>query len=185
VKLGDVEEGLTELRHLASVEAVASRRRNRAGKLLACVNGLLGLLILYRWRVILRDNPAAGIERAYLRLVAWGRRLGQPPAPADTPREFATDLTGFVSRRNRGTYPPSSRATEAIAIAERDVPRLIESLERSMYSREEGPPAGLSENAAGDEQRWIPLWRSLRYLWFREMFGVRGRDLGEEPSDEQ
>ena len=110
--------------------------------------GLLALVWVGRqvraeWQ--LRRRAANPWQLAYLRLEGWGRRLGIPPAPWLTPREYADRWRSWLETRP---------ATTSLAA---EIGNLSEGLERRAYApTAERPPDG----EAGKS------WRRLRgRLW--------------------
>ncbi len=118
--------------------------RRRLGWLGAVVGALVLVLVSWLWR---RRRPPPELAALYGRLGRWGRRLGQPARPGDSPGEYGRKLSGQVAM-----------VDEAAA---EGVQRFVHSFEAAQYSPRQAE--------AEREARW--LWpgveRLLRRMWWR------------------
>lgn len=120
--------------------------RQRAGWLIGLVATALLALVGWIWR---RRRPQPELAALYGRLGRWGRRLGQPPQPGDTPGEFGRRLGAQVQALDAGAAEPG------------EVQRFVGSFEAAQYS----PRPVEAERAA--RGLWPGLEQSLRRLWLR------------------
>ncbi|HSN73952.1 MAG TPA: transglutaminase domain-containing protein [Anaerolineae bacterium] len=116
--------------------------RQRLGWLAAGAVAVLLALIAWVWQ---RRRPQPELAALYGRLGRWGRRLGQPARPGDSPSEFGRKLSGQVQ---------DDAAAEGVQ-------RFVHSFEAAQYSprQEEGER----------EARWLwpEVQRLLRAVWWR------------------
>jgi transglutaminase-like putative cysteine protease len=118
--------------------------RRRLGWLTAVALVMLLALVGWVWQ---RRRPQPELAALYGRLGRWGRRLGQPARPGDSPGEFGRKLSGQVQARDDA--------------AAEGVQRFVHSFEAAQYSPR--------QEEAEREARW--LWpgveRLLRRVWWR------------------
>lgn len=126
--------------------------RQRLGWLVAASAAAALSAALWLWR---RRRPAAPLAALYGRLGRWGRRLGAPGRPGDSPGEYGRHLSSRVQRLD-------SAAAESLA---GDVQRFVHSFEAAQYSPR---PAEAEQEA---RRLWPRLERSLRRLWLRRWVG--------------
>jgi transglutaminase-like putative cysteine protease len=120
--------------------------RRRVGWLAGWAAAAVLALIGWLW---LRRRPQPELVALYSRLGRWGRRLGQPPGPGDTPGEFGRRLGAQVQSLDAGTAELG------------EVQRFVSSFEAAQYSAR---PAEAERVVRG---LWPALERSLRRLWLR------------------
>jgi transglutaminase-like putative cysteine protease len=116
--------------------------RQRLGWLAAVAGVLMLALIAWVWQ---RRRPQPELAALYGRLARWGRRLGQPARPGDSPGEFGRKLSGQVQ---------DDAAAEGVQ-------RFVHSFEAAQYS---------SRSEEGErEARWLwpEVQRLLRRVWWR------------------
>ncbi len=160
----DFDPGLAELRELGEVHVAEEQREAATSNALAVLTGLLLLWSFVRFtRLVfspLTVTDATGT--AYARLLAWGRRMGRPPAPADTPREFVRGVVGVTTQRARRARLLKGATRAAAEVVQADASDLLYSYEAAQF----GPKL---ETEAGREQkrtrRWARLWPALRRVW--------------------
>lgn len=118
--------------------------RRRLGWLASAAAVMLLALAGWLWQ---RLRPAPELAALYGRLGHWGRRLGQPARPGDSPGEFGRKLSGRVLALDDA--------------AAESVQRFVDSFEAAQY--------GPRPDEAAREARW--LWpeveRLLRRVWWR------------------
>jgi hypothetical protein len=116
--------------------------------LLAVVGGALAWL----------RRPQPALVEGYVQLGRWGKRLGRPAGPGETPGEFGRGLSDHV------------RAVDAVRgePAAGEVLEYVDRFEAAQYS--------LAHEEAAQEARrqWPRLERALRRIWLRRLAG-RGR----------
>jgi transglutaminase-like putative cysteine protease len=145
---GDPAQVQADLQTFREDEIVRQRAGWLGGMLAAVVLAAAGWLL---WR----RRPQPELVDLYSRLGSWGRRLGQPPRPGDTPGEYAQKL----SRQMAALDGPAADG----------VRRFIHGYEAAQYSAQ--------PDAAEREVRglWPGLERLLRRVWLRRL-GKRKRD---------
>jgi transglutaminase-like putative cysteine protease len=157
----------------AATENTATQRRRLAGQVIvgaAC--GLLlclcvGLLIRQlagRDRLLAPPESAGELAAAYDRLLRWGGRLGRPPRPADTAREYGLALSAAAAEaaeRARLFRRATGQAAETVRAS---AVSLVADYEAARYGPV--PPAEPSASSrAVARGRWSELRVALRRLW--------------------
>lgn len=161
--LTDLHAGLAELRELAAAEAHISARMLGVRRIAGLLNLLL--LIALGGRMALRPGRwEEGADAAYDRLVRWGRRLGRPVAPSDTPRTYAADVIAAAGRIATSARPAPPQLVQAEAVVRTQVPRLTTEFEAELYALETTRPEEIEE-----QQRYLELWQALRCLWWAKL----------------
>jgi transglutaminase-like putative cysteine protease len=124
---------------------------------------VLSLLVVLGGAVAWLRRPQPALVESYVRLGRWGRRLGRPAGPGETPGEFGRGLSGHV------------RAVDAArgAATAGEVLEYVDRFEAAQYS-----PAR-EEAAREARRRWPQLERTLRRVWLRRLT-ARGRRAPEE-----
>ena len=128
---------------------------------LAILGGVVVLLIaaimrLWRPRRAPRISAAGLIRDRYMRLLAWGRRLGHPPEDGQTPYEYGAALQAGLAARAGSRW---SKARQAGVEAPAESEKLTNSFVRVQYGAE----------PIADREGWQTraLWRRLRrHLWW-------------------
>ncbi|MGC8780229.1 MAG: transglutaminaseTgpA domain-containing protein [Anaerolineae bacterium] len=158
--ISDLHAGLAALRELAAAEASISARVLWARRMAGLVNLLL--LIVFMGRMAMSGHRwQEGADAAYDRLVRWGRRLGRPVAPADTPRTYAAAVIAAAGRIVAATRRRRGGLAEAEAVVRSEVPPLAEAFEATLYAGEAAPAVERPKESA----RHVALWSALRRLW--------------------
>ena len=133
--------------------------RRRSGWLAVAGVAVAFMAAGWVWR---RRRPQPELAALYGRLGRWGRRLGAPPRPGDTPGQFARALGDRVSAGEGAAPEP--------AIGQ--VQHFVRSFEAAQY----GPrPAEAEREARG---LWPGVERALRRVW-RQRLWRRGRRASE------
>lgn len=159
----DLDAGLAELRELAAAEASISTRGLWARR----IAGLLNLLLFVAFvggMAARNGRRQEGADAAYDRLVRWGRRLGRPVAPSDTPRSYAAGVIAAAGRIAANVRPAPSQLAHAEAVVRTQVPQLTTAFEAGLYAPEDARPT-----QAEDQRRYIELWQALRRLWWAKL----------------
>jgi transglutaminase-like putative cysteine protease len=155
----------------SATENAAMQRKWRAvqviggvacGLLLWLCAAVLIPLLTGRAHFVAQPGPAGELGAAYDRLLRWGGRLGRPPRPGDTPREYAVAVasaaTGAAARASffqRG-------ALRAADIVRSEATRLALDFEAAAFGPDQpAQPPSPATSAA----RRAPLWPALRRLW--------------------
>jgi transglutaminase-like putative cysteine protease len=165
-----------ELRAAATENASSQRRWLVARSISGTACGLL--LCLYaaallwpltgRARSPIQPGPEGELGAAYDRLLRWGGRLGRPPRPADTPREYAVALASVAAAAAAGARLSRRAAFEAADVVQVAAAALVADYEAALYA----PNAllDLSSNVpAADTGQWAGLWGALRRLWLARL----------------
>ena len=155
----------------SATENAALQRRWLAAR--AIIGGLSGLLLcLYaaallrlmmgRVRSPIEPGPAGELGAAYDRLLRWGPRLGRPPRPADTPREFVAELAVAAAGAAARARLFRRGALQAAGIVQAEAARLALDYEAAAFGPEQPPPFLLPPISTA---HWAPLWPALRRVW--------------------
>ncbi len=160
----DFDPGLAELRELGEVNLAEEQREAATSNVLAVLTGLLLLWSFVRFmRLVfspLSATDATGV--AYARLMAWGRRLGRPPAPADTPREFVRGVVGAATEKARHVRVLKHGARAAADVVEADASDLLHNYEAAQFGPKPETEPGREKKRT---RRWARLWPALRRVW--------------------
>jgi hypothetical protein len=165
-----------ELRAAATENASSQRRWLVARSISGTACGLL--LCLYaaallwpltgRARSPIQPGPEGELGAAYDRLLRWGGRLGRPPRPADTPREYAVALASVAAAAAAGARLSRRAAFEAADVVQVGAAALVADYEAALYAPV--PLVDLSSNVpAADTVQWAGLWGALRRLWLARL----------------
>jgi transglutaminase-like putative cysteine protease len=135
---GDSAQVQADLQTMREDEIV----RRRLGWLAMAAAAMLLALAGWVWQ---RRRPQPELAALYGRLARWGRRLGQPAQPGDSPGEFGRKLSSQVQ---------DDAAAEGVQ-------RFVHSFEAAQYS--------LRHEEAEREARWRwpEVERLLRRMWWR------------------
>jgi hypothetical protein len=144
---GDPAQVQASLQTMREDEIVRQRLGWLAGAAVAMLLALAGWV----WQ---RRRPQPELVALYGRLRRWGRRLGQPARPGDSPGEFGRRL--------------SSQVQALDGAAAEGVQRFVHSFEAAQYSSQ--------PEEAEREARWLWLGveRLLRRVWWRRWWWRRG-----------
>jgi transglutaminase-like putative cysteine protease len=116
--------------------------RRRVGWLAMAAAAMLLALVAWVWQ---RRRPQPELAVLYGRLARWGRRLGQPARPGDSPGEFGRKLSSQVQ---------DDAAAEGVQ-------RFVHSFEAAQYSSRQ------EEGEREARWRWPQVERLLRRVWWR------------------
>ena len=145
---------------------------------LAILGGILLLLVVVivgLWRPRRTPTPAAAglIRDRYARLLAWGRRLGQPAEDSQTPHEYSAALQAGLANRAGSRW---SRIRQAGAEAPAQADQLTGSFVRAQYSAEP-----ITEREGWQIRGlWSRLRRHLWWLWVSQQVSARSRTGSEK-----
>ncbi len=159
--MSDLEEELAELRDQAEMEVGAATRRLWSHRIAGLLNLLVALLTLASRRAMTVGGRQEGTDAAYDRLMRWGRWLGRPLAPADTPRTYAAGIIAAAERIVADRRRTRPRLAQAEAVVRVEVPRLTETFEAMLYAGETVAEAAKPK----EPTRYAALWSALRRLW--------------------
>jgi hypothetical protein len=164
-----VEGQLNELRQLAQQRSIENDRLGWLQRVLGTLNALLTLWTAWRWLRTDRTDPLEGPAAWYDEMARWGKRLGRPPRPAETPREYAAALVAAASVAADAGNNHQGGATRAAAVVETQVPALTTAFELSRFAPPQEMPVLTPDHrkraAAEEKRRWHSLWAALRRLW--------------------
>jgi transglutaminase-like putative cysteine protease len=162
------ESQLSELRQLAQEQSIENARLAWVQRALFALGALLILGTTWRWLRREPSGPLTGPAAWYDEMARWGERLGRPPQPSETPREYAAALVAAAAHveefRKNG-----DGAAHAAAVVEAQVPALTAAYELSSFAPPQETPdltPNARQRAANEEKRrWQALWAALRRLW--------------------
>lgn len=163
----DLATGMAEIRQSAAVNTAVARRQTETRSGLAALLGLALVWAVWLWRVSSNPVPAEAGEavEAYARLGGWGRRLGQPQGPADTPREYAAEIGQAAAQVGAQARWRRAQAQGAARVVKDEAVRLSGDLEQALFAPGEARPA--------QPRSWSRLWPALRELWAVKILGGR------------
>ncbi len=171
--LADLDSGLAELRQIGAVQASAEARSLWARRLVAGLSLLLAVRQAFLWARMASGRWHEGADAAYDLLTRWGRRLGRPVAPADTPRSYAAGIIAAAERIAAVAVDAAPEIARAAAVVQAEVPRLTAVFEARLYAGD----MAISGELTDTDRRYEPLWRALRQLWLAQRFPISARLL--------
>lgn len=164
----DLAAGMAEIQESAAVNTAAAQREAAGRTLLSVGLGLALLWALWLMRANGRPIPlkSGAAMEAFERLAAWGKRLGEPRATGDTPREYVAQVSRTAETLAKRARWRSSQAADAARAVASEGGRLTEDVERTLFA-----PA---QDSAPQPGRWRKLWAALREVWVAKVMGGRG-----------
>ena len=161
----DLAAGMAEIQQSAAVNAAVERRQAADRGILTAALALV--LIWAVWLVRKSSEPipveSGAAAEAFGRLAMWGRRLGEPIHPGDTPREYVAGLGRAASQVAGQARWRKAQAAAAAQVVRGEAMRLTEDVERSLFAP--------SQAGQARPNRWARLWGALRELWLAKVAG--------------
>ncbi len=157
---------LAELSARGQAYAAQARQRARLGLGLAALCGLLAAWTAGRLCRLRRVVTAPAAAQDFLRLAAWGRRLGRPADAAETPREYVRALGAAADAAATRAHLDRAGAVAAAARARIGAERLAGRIEAAAYGPDAQPAAAsFADRARRSGDSRAGPWAALRRLW--------------------